>query len=74
MERCILYSAMALYRDAKGLPAGSATAQAMGCIAEAKGRDQPIGAMSLARGGGKRGFAMGRNPQFVLDSSQSYMS
>jgi hypothetical protein len=48
-ESCVLYAALAAYRDAKGLPAGTAAAQASALIADAKGRDQPVGALSLSR-------------------------
>lgn len=73
-ESCILYAALAAYRDAKGLPAGTAAAQAAASIADAKARDQPVGALSMSRHRRRHGVAMGRNPEFVLDSSQSYMS
>jgi hypothetical protein len=72
MERCVLYSAIALYRDAKGLPSSSATAQAMGCLAEAKTRDQPIGPMTLVRRR-LRDEVRGRMVPFVLDNAQSAM-
>jgi hypothetical protein len=74
-ESCIQYSALAAYRDSKGLPAATAGAQAAAALADAKSRDQPIGALSVSRHTRRRhGFAMGRNPEFILDSSQSYMS
>lgn len=48
-ETVILYSALAAYRDSKGLPAGTAAAQAMAALADARTRDQPVGALTLAR-------------------------
>jgi len=48
-ENCILYAALAAYRDSKGLPAGTAAAQAMATLADARGRDQPVGALTLVQ-------------------------
>jgi hypothetical protein len=48
-ESCILWSALAAYRDSKGLPAGTAAAQAAASIADARTRDLPIGAQTLVR-------------------------
>jgi hypothetical protein len=48
-EGCILYAALAAYRDSKGLPAGTAAATAAGAISDAKARDLPIGAMSMVQ-------------------------
>lgn len=48
-ESCILYGALAAYRDSKGLPAGTAASQAMAALADARGRDQPVGALTLAK-------------------------
>jgi len=48
-EGCILYAALAAYRDSKGLPAGTAAAQAAAAINDAKARDLPVGAMTVTR-------------------------
>jgi hypothetical protein len=48
-ETVILYSALAAYRDSKGLPAGTASAQAMAALADARGRDQPVGALTMLK-------------------------
>ena len=48
-ETCILWSALAAYRDSKGLPAGTAASQAAAAIADARTRDLPIGAMTLTQ-------------------------
>jgi hypothetical protein len=72
-ESCIQYSALAAYRDSKGLPAATAGAQAAAMRSPTPRAGTSRSARSASRGGtGRRhGFAMGRNPQFVLDSSQS---
>jgi hypothetical protein len=48
-ESCILWSALAAYRDSKGLPAQTAAAQAAASIADARARDMPIGALTLVK-------------------------
>jgi hypothetical protein len=48
-EGCILWAALAAYRDSKGLPAQTAAAQAAASIADARTRDLPIGAQTLVR-------------------------
>jgi hypothetical protein len=48
-EGCILWAALAAYRDSKGLPAQTAAAQAAAAIADARTRDLPIGALTLVK-------------------------
>ena len=70
LERVVLLCAVALYRDAKGLPAGAAGSQYQSALALAKARDVPLGVMHLGGRRMDRGGGVGRNPTFTLDESR----
>lgn len=70
LERVIMLCAVALYRDAKGLQAGSAGQQYLSALAQAKSWEQPIAGLSMGRRPARRGgVRVGVGGVFTLDGS-----
>lgn len=69
LERLILLCAVALYRDAKGLPTQNAAAQYQSALSLARARDLPVGMLSLSGGLAGDGAAppVARGVGFILD-------
>ena len=67
-DRPVILGALMLYREAKGLPIGSAPAQYLAALAAARSEDRPLGMLSLGgrREPGEGDFTSRRNP-LVLD-------